>query len=216
VNANDGAFVGMQWNIVYKFRAIYFKRPMPESLVLPEHVSTRLPTCKIDDTVLISWFEDKINARTVLHVSKMKYVVQVLNVTQKLNTNTMGTRAYPSVGSSVTEMPFHVRNWLKYLYDSETAIHFVQASFVPDFNFTTNCGVTAIQQSLANTMWTEMPYFTAQGYALGTAFASAQSGDTVSTVLVGGMVTVRNGGFSCRPGEPIMWYFEFEEDLFHS
>ena len=81
--------------------------------------------CKIDDTLLVSWFEDKNNARTALHVNKMKYAVQkdelVLNVTQKLNSNTMGSRAYPSVVSSVTEMPSYVRHALKYLYDSETA-----------------------------------------------------------------------------------------------
>ena len=61
------------------------------------------------------------------------------------------------------------------------------------------------QSVVAQAMWTDMLYFTAQGYALGTAFASAQSGDTVSTVLVGGMVKVRNGGLSCRAGEPVMW-----------
>jgi len=176
--------------------------------------------CKIDDTLLVSWFEVKNNARTALHVNKMKYAVQkdelVLNVTQKLNSNTMGSRAYPSVVSSVTEMPTYVRNALKYLYDSETALHFMQACDNPQFaspddEVQPNPG----QIVVAKAMWTDMPYFTAQGYALGTAFASAQSGDTVSTVLVGGMVTVRNGGFSCRAGEPIMWYFDFEEDTFH-
>ena len=176
--------------------------------------------CKIDDTLLLTWFEEKNNARTALHVNKMKYAVQkdelVLNVTQKLNQNTMGTRAYPSVVSSVTEMPSYVRNGLKYLYDSETAFHFMQASIAPEFTYTSAIAPNDQQQRVANTMWTDMPYFTAQGYALGTAFASAQSGDTVSTVLVGGMVTVRNGGFSCRAGEPIMWYFDFEESMFHS
>ena len=69
-------------------------------------------------------------------------------------------------------------------------------------------------------MWQDMQYSTAQRYALGTAYASASSGNTVSTVLVGarlgGMVTVRKGGFSCSTGELIMWYFDFEKDMFHS
>jgi len=176
--------------------------------------------CKIDDTLLITWFEEKNNARVALHVNKMKYAVQkdelVLNVTQKLNKNTLGTRAYPSVVSSVTEMPSYVRNGLKYLYNSETALHFLMASQKTDFDFDTTANISTKDTLMAQTMWTDMPYFTAQGYALGTAFASAQSGDTVSTVLVGGMVTVRNGGFSCRAGEPIMWYFDFEEGMFHS
>jgi len=176
--------------------------------------------CKIDDTLLISWFEEKNNARVALHVNKMKYAVQkdelVLNVTQKLRVNTLGTRAYPSVVSSVTEMPSYVRSGLKYLYNSETAHHFLTAAHNPVFAEEDGHGITPPQMILAKTMWSDMPYFTAQGYALGTAYASAQSGDTVSTVLVGGMVTVRNGGFSCRAGEPIMWYFDFEENMFHS
>ena len=35
-----------------------------------------------------------------------------------------------------------------------------------------------------------LPYFMAQGYALGIAYASALSGDTVGSVLIGGMCTV--------------------------
>jgi len=176
--------------------------------------------CKIDDTLLITWFEEKNNARVALHVNKMKYAVQkdelVLNVTQKLRTNTIGTRAYPSVVSSLTEMPSYVRNALVYLYHSETAHHFLVAAQHPMFGDESTPTLAPPQLILAKTMWSDMPYFTAQGYALGTAYASAQSGDTVSTVLVGGMVTVRNGGFSCRAGEPIMWYFDFEENMFHS
>ena len=42
-----------------------------------------------------------------------------------------------------------------------------------------------------------MPFFTAQGYALGTAWASQQTGDTVASVLIGGMQTVMNGAFAC-------------------
>ena len=176
--------------------------------------------CKIDDTLLITWFEEKNNARVALHVNKMKYAVQkdelVLNVTQKLRTNTLGTRAYPSVVSSLTEMPSYVRKALVYLYNSETAHHFLVAAQHPHFGDDNTTSLAPPQTILAKTMWSDMPYFTAQGYALGTAYASAQSGDTVSTVLVGGMVTVRNGGFSCRAGEPIMWYFDFEENMFHS
>ena len=60
-----------------------------------------------------------------------------------------------------------------------------------------------------------MPYFTAEGYALGTAWASDQTGDTVSSVLIGGMQTVMNGAFACQAGEVLQWYFEFEEGKFY-
>jgi len=127
-----------------------------------------------------------------------------------------GLQAYPLVVSSLVQMPAYVRAALKHLYDAETSWHFMAASRRPDYSFRREEDLGETQQRAAACMWQNMQYFTAQGYALGTAYASASSGDTVSTVLVGGMVTVRNDGFSCRAGEPIMWYFDFEEDMFHS
>jgi hypothetical protein len=86
-----------------------------------------------------------------------------------------------------------------------------------------------------------LPEFRCQGVALGQAFASHISGDTVATVLVGGMVTVMNGHFemfagmlgvlcaflafsesSCSSssdttslaGDEVQWYFDFEEPKF--
>ena len=61
----------------------------------------------------------------------------------------------------------------------------------------------------------KLPYFTAQGYALGTAWVSEMSGDTVGTVLVGGMVTVRNGAFAMRAGQTVHWYWDEEERFFN-
>ena len=61
-----------------------------------------------------------------------------------------------------------------------------------------------------------LPYFMAQGYALGIAYVSALSGDTVGSVLIGGMCTVMNGAFDCRAGQMLQWYFDFEEDMFYS
>jgi hypothetical protein len=85
-----------------------------------------------------------------------------------------------------------------------------------------------------------LPEFRCQGVALGQAFASHISGDTVATVLVGGMVTVMNGHFemfagllgvravsrvrsfilsfvsdtSVPAGDEVQWYFDFEEPKF--
>ena len=75
--------------------------------------------------------------------------------------------------------------------------------------------MTAAQDADANTNKVicelkNMPYFVAQGYALGLAYASSLSGDTVSSILIGGMVTVMNGAFECRSGQMIQWYFDFE------
>ena len=60
----------------------------------------------------------------------------------------------------------------------------------------------------------DTPFFRAEGYALGTAWASDQTGDTVSSILIGGMQTVMNGAFPCNAGEVLQWYFEFEVSQF--
>ena len=60
-----------------------------------------------------------------------------------------------------------------------------------------------------------MPYFSAQGYAQGMGFASHVSGDTVCTIMIGGMATVMNGAFTCQVGDMVQWYMTGEEMMFH-
>ena len=56
--------------------------------------------------------------------------------------------------------------------------------------------------------------FTAMGYAQTLGWASSNTGDTMTTVMVGGMRTVMNGDFEIRTGDLIMWYWPFERDCF--
>jgi len=49
---------------------------------------------------------------------------------------------------------------------------------------------------------------------LGQAWASYLSGDTVASVLVGGMVTVQNGHFTMHTGDLVQWYFDWERPEF--
>lgn len=53
-----------------------------------------------------------------------------------------------------------------------------------------------------------------QGVALGIAYAHQDSGDTVATVMIGGLRTVLNGHFTVNTGQPMQWYFEFEAAAF--
>ena len=62
----------------------------------------------------------------------------------------------------------------------------------------------------------DLPDFRCQGVALGQAFASYLSGDTVASVLVGGMVTVQNGAFPMNSGDLVQWYFDFETQSFEA
>ena len=58
------------------------------------------------------------------------------------------------------------------------------------------------------------PDFRCQGVALGQAWASHISGDTVASVMVGGVHTVQNGAFPMQTGDLVQWYFDFEEPMF--
>ena len=60
------------------------------------------------------------------------------------------------------------------------------------------------------------PDFRLQGVALGQAWASHISGDTVASVMVGGVHTVQNGAFPMQTGDLVQWYFDFEEPMFET
>jgi hypothetical protein len=62
----------------------------------------------------------------------------------------------------------------------------------------------------------ETAFLQIQGYALGRAFASSISGDTVFSVLIGGCATVLNGHFPMQTGQLVQWYFGFESGMFHA
>lgn len=65
-----------------------------------------------------------------------------------------------------------------------------------------------------NLQFGAIPFFHAQGYSLGVAYANHRQGDIVCAVQVGGMLTVRNGHFTCQTGDMIQWYFDFEAPMF--
>lgn len=71
--------------------------------------------------------------------------------------------------------------------------------------------VSLFEMELRETAFLQM-----QGYALGRAFASSISGDTVFSVLIGGCATVLNGHFPMQTGQLVQWYFGFESSMFHA
>eukprot|EP00961_Rhodomonas_salina_P302329 3940804-Rhodomonas_salina.4 len=52
------------------------------------------------------------------------------------------------------------------------------------------------------------------GFSLGTGYAHPNSGDTVVSAMIGGMLTVQNGGFMVSTWDIIMWYWDVEKDYF--
>ena len=191
--------------------------------------------CRVSEPLMITWCADQQDGRNHLHNHKMKYCVHkndlVLNCGQPLNdTNTIMLKcnqAYPAVVSNLGDMSKECKNVLKWLYaKSSTGAQFLQNKRMIQTHI-----IASILDKSADNPWfgsmnetpsdkltdelKNLPYFTAQGFALGLAYASQLSGDTVSTVLIGGMQTVMNGDFECRAGQMIQWYFEHESGQFH-
>jgi hypothetical protein len=52
------------------------------------------------------------------------------------------------------------------------------------------------------------------GYAQTLGWAHPQTGDTMSTIMIGGLKTVVNGDFEVYTGDVLMWYWPFEKDCF--
>lgn len=53
------------------------------------------------------------------------------------------------------------------------------------------------------------------GFANTLGYAHPNSGDTMSSVMIGGLRTVMNGDFEVFAGDQIQWYWTFEKDCFH-
>ena len=58
--------------------------------------------------------------------------------------------------------------------------------------------------------------FVTVGYANTLGWAHAHCGDTMTSVLIGGLRTVMNGDFEIHTGDLIQWYWPFERDCFES
>jgi hypothetical protein len=56
-----------------------------------------------------------------------------------------------------------------------------------------------------------IPYFRAMGYSVGTAYAHENTGDTIASVMIGGITTALNGAFPMQTGDRVMWYLAKSE-----
>ena len=189
--------------------------------------------CRVSEALMMCWCNDTRDPRNYIHNHKMKFCMHkndlVLNCTQPLNdsaTVMFSCKAYPAVVSNLAEMTPGAVLVLKWLYHTaQTGALFlkhkahIRQSIVPMINQDKAHGPLRLngthqKQRLIGEL-NNLPYFTAQGYSLGLAYASNLSGDTVGSVLIGGMQTVMNGHFDMRAGQMVQWYFDFEHDMFY-
>lgn len=59
-----------------------------------------------------------------------------------------------------------------------------------------------------------MPDFRFMGFSLGLGYAHPNTGDTVVSSMIGGLITVRNGPFRLCTGDKVQWCFFFEMNNF--
>jgi hypothetical protein len=190
--------------------------------------------CKVDSKLYQTWLctQNASDADRELHVNRMRFAVQkdelVLNVSRKMFASSKDVNAYPLVVSNCCGMSQKILNRLLLLYSNFTPDDFFQfllwlqeqeATATPQANIAGLLNLYEMPEpnDLSNpelNQIRQLPHFHAQGYALGTAYASFVSGDTVATVMIGGMMTVMNGAFTCHAGDMMQWYFEDEERFF--
>jgi hypothetical protein len=166
--------------------------------------------CKVNEWLMGVWLDK--DAET-MHRQKNAYATMkdelVLNVNESLGKACRPSEAYPSVVSNFTSLALKTQTLLTTWYAHKTP---------PDF-FEYQRKIQTKDASLAdlilnNKQVDTIPFFRAQGYALGRAEGNMRSGDTVFSVMIGGQITVTNGNFPMRPGQMVQWYFEFEDAEF--
>jgi hypothetical protein len=111
-------------------------------------------------------------------------------------------RPYPLIFTTYSNMPRAARRFLKQLYSCQTARQ--HDALIRE---------KKAQNDLEDCV-KQLPQFYFQGISLGIAYAHPDSGDTVGTVMYGGLRTILNGHFRAQSGQPCMWYFDFESDMF--
>lgn len=156
---------------------------------------------------------DLMAKRRTLITNKHKYamfkndLVMCVNQSMTKSGNVLTgvqNKAYPNVVSNLGDVTDEVKTWLKGVYASATPAEFKKTA-----------EDTSSLSEPTKDICKNMPFFMPQGYALGTAWACQTSGDTVASVLIGGMQTVLNGHFECQVGDILHWYFDFEADNWH-
>ena len=195
--------------------------------------------CKMDTNYLINLLQKQgSDPYTTLHQNKLKWCMHkdevVLFTGKKLITGTssVSSKAYPMVITTVGDMLDKTKQFLIKLYDTDTSFGFhliisqlQKANWEKERDFCSKifgeaCDEDKLQKLFEagklKTQIMQTPDFRCQGIALGQAFASYMSGDTVASVLVGGVQTVQNGAFPMQTGDLVQWYFDFEESKFET
>ena len=175
-----------------------------------DSAAKHIMACRVHTNLMKRLIPQNLDPDRELMRDKNKYCVtkdeMVMNVSASLfKTGLSPPRsAYPLIVSNLADINQVAQNHLVDLYRSSTPQKFDE-----------KLNEIASQIHRIDLMHTKyLPFCTFQGYSLGTAWASDKTGDTVCSVIIGGMITVRNGAFPMQTGQMVQWYFDFEQDEF--
>jgi hypothetical protein len=194
-----------------------------------DSAAKHIMACKVDSRILQNWIDNAGNVydkENKIHTDKMKWCMHkdeiVLNTTKKKDNSDSAAKGYPMVVTTLGDISKHTITYIQQLYAQPTISLFYKFWKCKQWDeFRTLQGgvfqaMPTEDQEIVNMQIKTLPEFRCQGVALGQAWASYLSGDTVASVLVGGMMTVLNGHFAMHTGDEVQWYFDFEKDAFES
>jgi len=199
-----------------------------------DSAAKHIMACKVDAKLLHLWSNAAANDNSAqyMHSRKLEYCMHkdelVMNTTNALIPSSSymsgAQAAYPLVVTTLAEMPEKTVRLLHIIYGSNTMTTFRQRAeavavqkrrdifnVMEDADSANSDDLPKIKNILS-----QLPDLRCQGVALGQAFASYMSGDSVASVLIGGMVTISNGAWDMYPGDVVQWYFDSEEAFFYA
>ena len=168
-------------------------------------------------------------------VHKDELAVGVSRPWVKSTVRTLPPSAYPRIVSNLgniasgTDREYTIcMKMIKYLYHFSTSLQkrneiITQMNHNPAHRIPTN--PPALAQGYLNDgnnapvdlkkYLNKMYDFYPVGFANTLGYAHPNSGDTMSSVMIGGLRTVMNGDFEVFAGDTIQWYWSFEKNCFH-
>ena len=190
-----------------------------------DSASRHMLQCRVHRDRLLSWTDTQCN-NNELQRNKHRYSLTkdelALDVTQQMDPHSdqYGRRSqpYPMVLSSFHGLSSVANDVYACLMHTDTPFHsdrheLFQRLKHPDFAKASE-GHAALSPADHSHVKT-LPYFRTMGYSVGTAYAHENTGDTIASVMIGGITTVLNGAFPLQTGDRVMWYLtKAEADMF--
>ena len=188
-----------------------------------DSASRHMLQCRVHRDRLLSWTNNGCD-NSELQRNKHKYSMTKDELALEVSTSMSPfadhysrrrSQPYPMVLSSFHGMGMPANYVYACLMDTTTPFNTHRKELFerirdPDFAGTENGKISDMDHNRIKTI----PHFRTMGYSVGTAYAHENSGDTIASVMIGGIVTVLNGAFPMQTGDPVMFYLPLEEGMF--